>query len=73
MVYTFDNYVRAWVRSAFGVFAAFAVYYALNSAFLGVLTFAFLFFIPLSDRNTETTTNRIIFCVLMFVLIFWAF
>lgn len=72
-MYDFENFVKAWARSAFGVFIAFAFWWAFDSFFLGFMALAFFFFVPISNVKAENAVNRIIFGALMILLLFWAF
>ncbi|MEM5812364.1 MAG: hypothetical protein QW286_01470, partial [Candidatus Aenigmatarchaeota archaeon] len=71
--YDFENLIKAWSKSAFGLFVGLAFLYAFNSWFLCVLAWAFLFFIPFTNRNAENTINRMVFGIVMGILLFWAF
>src|SRR3989338_2211425 len=73
MPYTRDNYIRAWVRSVFGLMVAIMLLFIFNSAFLSLLTFIFLFFIPIQSSRTERVTNLIIFGFGMLIILFFAF
>ena len=73
MPYTRDNYIRAWVRSVFGLMVAIMLLFIFNSAFLSLLTFIFLFFIPVQSSRTERVTNLIIFGLGMLIILFFAF
>jgi len=63
--------IRAWMRSAFGVFIFVMFMFIFGNLFLGLLALAFFFFIPGRFRGFDA--NRIIFFVLMIIILFLAF
>ena len=71
--YTVVGQLRAYAKMIFGVLLALAVGFFLQSIFLGVLTFAILFFIPFLNEEDEEKTNGIIFSIIMGLLLFYAF
>ena len=72
-MYDFENLLRAWAKSVFGLFVGFTVFYAFNSVFLGVLAAAFFFFIPVSNPASERIVNSSLFGGVMLIILFWAF
>lgn len=71
--YNTREYIRAWARAAFGLIVAIAIGMTFDSWFLGILTFTFLFFIPLPHTEDESGLNSVIFGILMTVVLFMAF
>ncbi len=68
---TGKSITRLWFQSLFGLFIAFEFFWIFNSLFLGLLTAAFLFFIPFYKE--KDITNRFIFAILMIIALYMAF
>jgi hypothetical protein len=73
MPYTTHGYIMAWAKAGFGTFIAVMLWLIFDSLFLGLLTFAFLAFVPLQDEQVERKFNGIGFSVVMFLVLFMAF
>ena len=65
--------VKQWVKVIFAILLGFAFIYVLNSVFLAIMVWTFLFFIPSADKDTETAFSQGVFTFGMILLIVLAF